>query len=658
MMSFRQKENIMPKLPATNGRNRHGVPAQATFLNVCRGLFLALFLNFTPIHQAQGQAIGWSNNSISNVINAVANHWQQTLADGYYPGSNSLKISFSAAQSATKPTGLNWAYEWGVNLYGQMRVQEATGNTNWENFALNHNLICGRYYAWLVSLTNTLTSTASLPNFQNTNAVFGSYFVSGRLDYCGSMTAQLLEGVLWHATGPTIQQLQLATATGNYISYQQARLSDGTFWRPTDQGAIWADDLYMGCSFLVRWYQYTGNTNVFNDAVLQVTNMAHYLQDTSGLWFHGYYTNTHAVNGIKPARPNGWAMLGTAEVLASMPTNHPARTNVLNILRRHIAGVEAVQAADGMWRQVLDLPTSWEETSSTALFACCIARAVNYGWIDPTNMAVARKAFAAIAQMEVSPAGVISNICPGMNLSTSVSYYTNSLQPMTDDSHGPGAVMLAGAELLLSPKLNIAAAGCSAAISWNAGLTNFTLQTSTNLTAWNTCTNTFVITNWQGITIDSNAPWRFFRLSSPAPGYPPVPLNFEAESLARVTNGATATVSADTNASGGYYVILNSGNAGNYIEFTLTNVPAGAYHLKLVFRSNSNCGQLNFKVDGSLLGGTLDEYWPTAVYPLWDFGPVTFVSTGNHTVRLTVVGKNVASSSYAITADKFMLVPQ
>jgi rhamnogalacturonyl hydrolase YesR len=649
----------MPDLPATKSRNRHAYPAQATRLNICCGVFLALLLNFIPFHQAQGQTVYISDSAVSNVIIAVANHWQQTLADGYYPGSNSLKIAFSAAQSATKPTGLNWAYDWGVNLYGQMRVWEATGNTNGENFALNHNLICGRYYAWLVSLTNTLTSTTSLPNFQSTNAVFGSYFQSGRLDFCGSMTAQLLEGVLHHASGLTIQQLQLATATGNYISFQQARLTDGTFWRPTDQVAIWADDLYMGNSFLVRWYQYTGNTNILNDAVLQVTNMSRYLQDASGLWFHGYYTNTHAVNGIKPARPNGWAMLATTEVLTVMPTNHPARTNVLNILRRHIAGVEAVQATDGMWHQVLDLPTSWEETSSSALFACCIARAVNYGWIDPTNMAVARKAFAAIAQHQVSTTGVISNICPGMNLSTSLSYYTNSLRPQTDDSHGPGAVMLAGTELLLSPKLNISAPGDLAAISWNAGLTNYTLQTSTNLISWSTWTNPFVITNWQGITVDSNTPCRFFRLCSLAPGYPPVPLNFEAESLARVTNGATATVSSlDTNASGGYYVTLNSGTVGNYIEFTLSNVPAGTYHLKLVFRSNSNCSQISLKLDGNPLGATLDEYWPTPVYPLWDFGPVTFGSTGSHTVRLTVAGKNVASSSYTITADKFMLVTQ
>jgi hypothetical protein len=119
----------MQKLPAKNRQNSNDIVMQA-LSNIGRGVFLALLLSFAAIHQAQGQPVGLSDSSISNVITAVANHWQHTLADGYYPGSNSLKIPFSSAQSATKPTGLAWAYDWGVNLYGQMRVREATGNTN------------------------------------------------------------------------------------------------------------------------------------------------------------------------------------------------------------------------------------------------------------------------------------------------------------------------------------------------------------------------------------------------------------------------------------------------------------------------------------------------------------------------------------------------
>ena len=330
------------------------------------------------------------------------------------------------------------------------------------------------------------------------------------------MTAQMLEGALHHAGGPTIEQLQMAMATANYISTGQSRLPDGTLSRGNDS-PIWADDLYMSCPFLVRWYQYTGNTNFLNDAARQVTNMAGYLQDTNGLWFHGYYTNTHTVNGVKWGRANGWAMVTTAEVLSAMPTNHPARTNLLNILRRHIAGIESVQATDGMWHQVVDHPEVWEETSCTAMFAYSIARAVNRGWIDPTNLAVARRAFAAIAQLQVSASGNISNICPGTSLNTTLSYYANEV-PATDDRHGPGPVMLAGAEILLTPRLGISQNGNQAAISWNAGLSNFNLCATTNLADWSVWTNLPVITNWQSVVTDSNAQLPLFPVEFPVAG--------------------------------------------------------------------------------------------------------------------------------------------
>ena len=113
----------------------------------------------------------------------------------------------------------------------------------------------------------------------------------------------------------------------------------------------------------------------------------------------------------------------------------------------------------------------------------------------------------------------------------------------------------------------------------------------------------------------------------------------------------------NTNASGDYFVTLNADAAGNYIEFTLTNVPAGAYHIKLVFQSGSNRGQCDLALDGNPLGGTLDEYWAYNLFPLWDFGPVTFASAGDHTLRLTVIGENAASSSYTISVDRFLFVP-
>jgi hypothetical protein len=67
---------------------------------------------------------------------------------------------------------------------------------------------------------------------------------------------------------------------------------------------------------------------------------------------------------------------------------------------------------------------------------------------------------------------------------------------------------------------------------------------------------------------------------------------------------------------------------------------------------------MNLTWDGNPLGTTLDQYWPTNFYPLVDFGVTNLPTTGNHAVRLTVTGKGNPSTSYTLTADKFILLPQ
>lgn len=622
--------------------------------HVTRLICFILFTGFVCCAVAQTNDLsGRGDASIRTVISLVASNQLKTLADGNYATVKTL----SAAESATKPTGITWQYPWGVALYGLLHVKDATGNTNFENFVLNHNLICARYYWWLNSLQSTVTNatSAQLASFYATTAL-SEFMAIDRLDYCGAMTAQLLEGALRHTPTMTNAQAFVAQTTANWVSTGQARLPDGTLWRPTSDDTIWADDLYMSCPFLIRWYQYTGNSNYLNDAATQVMNMAGYLQDTNGIWFHGYYYDTHSVNGIKWGRGNGWAMVTQVELLSVMPTNHPARATLLNILNRHIAGIESVQATNGMFRQVLDDPGAWEETSCTAMFAYSIARAVNRGWIDPANMAVARNAFAGLCRY-ITTNGVVNQVCPGTSLTNSLTYYVDTQQPTSNDPHGPGPVMLAGSEILLNPQQSVSTTGGQVVVSWNAGITNFILETSTNLVDWSGSNATFSVNgNWQNVTTASNVNCEFYRLDFP-PASAMAPLNFEAESLAYVTNGATASLSSDTHASGGYFVTLNSTAVGNYIEFTIPDVPAGTYRLLLAFKANNNCAHLNFTVDGNPLGTTLDQYWPTNFYPLVDFGPTTFAAAGNHAVRLTVAGKSAASSSYTLTADKFVLLP-
>jgi endo-1,4-beta-D-glucanase Y len=134
-------------------------------------------------------------------------------------------------------------------------------------------------------------------------------------------------------------------------------------------------------------------------------------------------------------------------------------------------------------------------------------------------------------------------------------------------------------------------------------------------------------------------------------------LSFEAESLTRTTSGVTATNDTDANASGGVRVTLNATSTGSWIQFTLPNVSAGTYTVQLAYKTNANRGQASFQADGAGFGSTLDQYASAASYPTANLGSVTFGSTGNHTLRMTVAGKNSASTSFTLSADKFILTP-
>jgi unsaturated rhamnogalacturonyl hydrolase len=133
-----------------------------------------------------------------------------------------------------------------------------------------------------------------------------------------------------------------------------------------------------------------------------------------------------------------------------LPQNSPLRPALLDILRKQVEGLKKVQAPDGMWRQVLDKPELWEETSGTAMFTYSIARAVNRGWIDPSNMPVARRAFAGISR-NVRPDGAVVGTCEGTGIGQSLNFYINRKQPF-DDLHGRGPVLLAATELLKAGK--------------------------------------------------------------------------------------------------------------------------------------------------------------------------------------------------------------
>jgi len=409
-------------------------------------LNLALFLVpffFFPSRPAGGQTTDSSdisNAQIRNVITRVAMHQIHSLADGKYPAATNL----DEATAALPPAGIAWNYPWGVALFGMERVSETTGDNAYGDFVVKHNLICARYYHWLFGLENQFGGEGK--QFARRSSIKG-LMTLGNLDSCGSMGNEMLVSMMRSPDQVSPDEREVVDRIADWVVNKQDRLPDGTLWRSgRTGGTVWPDDLYMGGVFLVRWGIYRHDPKFIDDAAEQIIHQAALEQDTDGLWFHGYFVSEKQHAPFKWGRGNGWATVTMVETLSAMDPRDPLRHGILEILRKQIEGLKGVQAPDGAWRQILDKPELWEETSCTAMFAYGIARAVNRGWIPPENMAIARKAFAAVAR-NVNAQGEVSGTCEGTSIGTDLDFYV-SRKHGANDPHGWGPVMLAGTEIL------------------------------------------------------------------------------------------------------------------------------------------------------------------------------------------------------------------
>ena len=372
-----------------------------------------------------------ASRSIREVVLAVARRQVHPLTEGDWS-----RGAWGQVRAARSPAGVRWGYPWGVTLYGLLRVAEVTGEEGIAQFVLRHNEIAARHYDYL-RWHKRVFGKSGKP------AGLSALVRLSCLDDCGSMGSQVIEGLLNHGAEAAPETREMLQIIADYITHRQSRLPDGSLCRGR---TLWIDDLYMSVPFLARWGTYTQQAGYWDDAARQVITFASRMQDEDGLWFHGYYERKNQPSPYKWGRGNGWAMLATVAALDQLPEDHAERPRLLAILRRHIEGLKRVQAPSGLWRQVLDHEDFWEETSCSGMFAFSIARACNRNWIDRGDLSVARRAFEAL-KGRVAWDGVVLGTCAGTGVSRSLEYYRKRPQPI-NDGHGPGPVMLAGAELL------------------------------------------------------------------------------------------------------------------------------------------------------------------------------------------------------------------
>lgn len=325
------------------------------------------------------------------------------------------------------------SYEWGVTYSAMLLAGEVTGDQSYTNYTKNRVKFIADLY----------------PHFEKMDAkrhALHSIVSPGALDDSGALCASFIKT---QADGLEANVDPLISNFMDYIMNKEFKLEDGTLARNRPlKNTLWLDDLYMSVPAMVQMGKKTGEQKYFDEAVNQIKLFsARMFNEKKGLYMHGWVADMEVHPEFHWARANGWALLTKVEVLKVLPENHPGRAMVLDLLQKHIRGLAALQSGSGFWHQLLDKNDSYLETSATAIYAYCIAAAVNEGWIDDLAHApMAILAWNAVATM-VNEQGQVEGTCVGTGMAFDPAFYYH--RPVNKfAAHGYGPVIAAGAEII------------------------------------------------------------------------------------------------------------------------------------------------------------------------------------------------------------------
>lgn len=209
----------------------------------------------------------------------------------------------------------------------------------------------------------------------------------------------------------------------------------------TWQTRLWIDDMFMITAVQAQAYRATGDAKYIDRAAREMVMYLDSLQRPNGLFYHAPDVPFFWGRG------NGWMAAGTAELLRSLPQNNSDRAHIMEGYKKMMETLLKYQAADGMWRQLIDDPESWPETSSTGMFTFAMITGVKNGWLDKEVYgAAARKGWLALITY-IEPNGDIREVCEGTNKKNDRQYYLDRKR-LTGDMHGQAPVLWCATALM------------------------------------------------------------------------------------------------------------------------------------------------------------------------------------------------------------------
>jgi rhamnogalacturonyl hydrolase YesR len=329
------------------------------------------------------------------------------------------------------------SYEWGVTYSAMLQVAEVTNDNRYADYTKKR----------MNFIAEAIPAFRSLyEKYPRNSNPLRQPVAPHALDDAGAMCAAMIK------TYRLTNDKSLRPVIDNYINYistKEFRLKDGTMARNRPlKNTLWLDDLYMSVPALAQMGKLTGDKKYYDDAVKQILQFSKRMFNKDlGFYMHGWVEDMNPHPEFHWARANGWALVAMTELLEVLPENYKGRAEVLEQLKAHIRGLAPYQSDKGFWHQLIDRNDSYLETSATAMYAYCIAHAVNKGWIDAKAYApMSILAWNAVTT-KVNDKGQVEGTCVGTGMAFDPAFYyyrpTNVYA-----AHGYGPVLMAGAEII------------------------------------------------------------------------------------------------------------------------------------------------------------------------------------------------------------------
>ena len=197
-------------------------------------------------------------------------------------------------------------------------------------------------------------------------------------------------------------------------------------------------------------YRVTDDTKYLDRAAVTIKTYLAKLQKDDGLFWHA--EDSPFVWG----RGMGWYAAGMTEVLKVLSPDSPHYAPIMADYKKMMIALLKHQNPSGLWRQLVDKPEAWEETSGSGMFAYAIVTGIKRGWLDEQNYGpVGRKAWLALVD-SLDDKGNLTNVCVGTNkaakevgadLDAQYAFYL-ARERVAGDYHGQAALLWTAAALL------------------------------------------------------------------------------------------------------------------------------------------------------------------------------------------------------------------